>query len=66
MLVLTRREKDTIVIGDPMKPIAVISIVMVERGGKVMLGVVSPREVPVHRGEIALRILKDKQEGGAK
>ena len=47
MLVLSRKKNESIVINDDIT-IAVIEI----RGGKVRLGVVAPKEVPVHRREV--------------
>lgn len=52
MLVLTRLEDETIVIGDPANPIAVVTVVSV-RGEKVRIGIQAAREIPVHRGEVA-------------
>lgn len=47
MLVLTRREGHTILIGPDIK----ITIVQV-RGGAVRIGVDCPKEIPVVRGEL--------------
>jgi carbon storage regulator len=47
MLVLSRKKDEAIVINDNV----IITIVEV-RGDKVRLGVVAPREVPVHRQEV--------------
>ena len=47
MLVLSRKKNESIVINDD------ITIVVVEiRGDKVRLGIVAPKEVPVHRQEV--------------
>ena len=47
MLVLSRKKNESVVIGD------VIEITVVEvRGDKVRLGVVAPKEMTVHRGEV--------------
>ena len=47
MLVLSRKKNESIVINND------ITIVVVEiRGDKVRLGVVAPKEVPVHRREV--------------
>lgn len=47
MLVLSRKCGEKIIIGDN------ITVEVVEiQGGKVRLGIVAPREVPVHRQEI--------------
>jgi carbon storage regulator len=46
MLVLARKRKESIVIGD-------ITITVVEiRGGKVRLGIDAPKKVPVYRSEV--------------
>jgi carbon storage regulator len=54
MLVLSRKRDERILIGDNV----VITVVDV-RGDKVRLGIDAPKEVPVHREEVALRL----QEG---
>ena len=47
MLVLSRKENESIIINND------ITIVVVEiRGGKIRLGVEAPKEVPVHRREV--------------
>jgi len=47
MLVLSRKKNESIVIADT------ITVTVVEiRGDKVRLGIVAPREVPVHRQEV--------------
>jgi len=47
MLVLSRKKNESIVIADT------ITITVVEiRGDKVRLGIVAPRDVPVHRQEV--------------
>ena len=48
MLVLTRRPEEVIEIGHNIK-ITVLEI----RGESVRIGIDAPREVPVHRGEVA-------------
>jgi carbon storage regulator len=51
MLVLTRRDGEEILIGNE------VTIVVVKIGsGKVRIGVTAPKEVPVHRAEIASKI----------
>lgn len=48
MLVLSRKKNESIIINDE------ITITVVEvRGDKVRLGIQAPREVPVHRSEVA-------------
>jgi carbon storage regulator len=47
MLVLSRKKNESIVIADT------ITVTVVEiRGDKVRLGIVAPRDVPVHRQEV--------------
>jgi carbon storage regulator len=55
MLVLTRRECESIMIGDEVT-ITVLDV----RGNNVRIGVDAPRSVPVHRREIYDRILRDR------
>lgn len=57
MLVLSRKKSERIVIGDEMT-VTVIEI----RGDRVRLGIDAPRDVPVHREEIARLI--NKKDGG--
>lgn len=53
MLVLSRKRQEVICLGDD------ITITVVEiRGDKVRLGVVAPKETPVHRREVFDAILK--------
>lgn len=51
MLVLTRKVGERIVIGDSVE-LTVLEV----KGRRVRLGVVAPREVPVHRAEVAEEI----------
>ena len=51
MLILTRREGETIAIGDDIT-VTIVGIV----GGQVKLGINAPRDVPVHREEVWVRI----------
>lgn len=55
MLVLTRREGEEIVIGDPASPTGKIRIAMI-RGDRVRVALDFPRGMPVHRAEIAQKI----------
>jgi carbon storage regulator len=58
MLILTRRPQETLVVGDNIK-VQVLGV----KGGQVRLGVEAPREVPVYREEIWVRIKRDKMKG---
>jgi carbon storage regulator len=57
MLVLSRQKDESIMIGDDVE----ITIVDV-RGDKVRLGIVAPREVPVHRREVYEAIQRENEE----
>ena len=57
MLVLSRQKDESIMIGDDVE----ITIVDV-RGDKVRLGIVAPREVPVHRREVYEAIQRENDE----
>lgn len=55
MLILTRRPRETITIGNDIT-VTVIGI----RGNQVKLGIAAPSEVPVHRAEVYERIQRGK------
>jgi len=59
MLVLSRKKQESIVIGDGLVRITVVAI---EPGGKVKLGIAADRSLPVHREEI---FLAKKKKGEA-
>lgn len=60
MLVITRREGEEVVIGDPENPIGVVRIATI-KGDRVRLAFAFPREIDVHRREVADQIVaKDK------
>ena len=59
MLVITRREGEEVVIGDPSNPIGVVRIASV-KGDRVRLAMDFPREIEVHRREVADQILAEK------
>ncbi len=59
MLVITRREGEEVVIGDPANPIGVVRIASV-KGDRVRLALNFPREVEVHRREVADQIISEK------
>lgn len=53
MLVLSRKKNESIVVNSDV----IITVVEI-RGDKVRLGVVAPKDVPVHREEVAEKILQ--------
>lgn len=55
MLVITRREGEEIVIGDPRNPLGVVRIASI-KGERVRVAFDFPREVEIHRREIADQI----------
>lgn len=59
MLVLTRKKHERIVIGGGI----VVTVVEV-RGDKVRLGVSAPKNVAVHRQEVADAIAREQAESG--
>jgi carbon storage regulator len=59
MLVITRREGEEVVIGDPSNPVGVVRIVSI-KGDRIRLAFDFPREIEVHRREVADQILADK------
>jgi carbon storage regulator len=59
VLVLTRKPKQSIMIGDDVEV-----TVLVVRGEKVRLGIEAPRDVPVHRTEIYLEIKQGHEKEG--
>lgn len=61
MLVITRREGEEVVIGDPRNPIGVVRIASV-KGERVRLAFDFPREVEIHRREIADQIIAQASE----
>ncbi len=56
MLVITRREGEEVVIGDPQNPIGVVRIASV-KGERVRVAFDFPRDVEIHRREIAEQIV---------
>lgn len=62
MLVITRREGEEVVIGDPENPIGVVRIASI-KGDRVRVAFEFPREVSVHRREVANQIIADAVAG---
>lgn len=58
MLVLSRKQNESIVINDN-----IIIVVVDIRPGTVRLGIEAPKEVPVHRREVYDTINQTKKEG---
>lgn len=58
MLVITRREGEEVVIGDPRNPIGVVRIAQI-RGDRVRIAFDFPRTVQVHRREVANQIVDE-------
>jgi len=61
MLVLTRKTRESLVIGNDIE-ITVLSVV----GDKVRLGIQAPRAIPVYRKEIYLEIAQGKGDRAAR
>lgn len=59
MLVITRREGEEVVIGNPANPIGTVRIATI-KGDRVRLAFSFPREIDVHRREVAEEILKNE------
>ena len=57
MLVLSRKKNESIVINNDI----VVTVVEI-RGDKVRLGIVAPKEVPVHRQEVYDAIKREQDE----
>jgi carbon storage regulator len=58
MLVLSRFRDEWIDIGENIH-VCILDI----RGGKVRLGIIAPKEMPVHRREVSLEIKQREMEG---
>lgn len=56
MLVITRREGEEVVIGDPSNPIGVVRIAAI-KGDRVRIAFDFPRNIDVHRREVANQIV---------
>ncbi|MBX9609708.1 MAG: carbon storage regulator CsrA [Gammaproteobacteria bacterium] len=59
MLILTRGIGESIVIGENIK-VQLLGV----RGGQVRFGIEAPKEVPVHREEVAERIARGEPRKG--
>jgi carbon storage regulator len=61
MLVITRREGEEVVIGDPKSPLGVVRIASV-KGERVRIAFDFPREIQINRREIADQIANQPPE----
>ena len=57
MLVNTRKEGEEVVIGDPSNPLGVVRIASI-KGDRVRIALDFPRDISVHRREVASEIAK--------
>lgn len=55
MLVITRKEGEEVVIGNPASPLGIVRIASI-KGDRVRIAFEFPREVQVHRKEVAEQI----------
>lgn len=62
MLVLSRQKEEWIVIGEGASQIRICVVDL--RGDKVRLGVLAPKEIPVHRLEVYERIKQEQEQLG--
>ncbi len=58
MLVITRREGEEVVVGDPNNPIGFVRIASV-KGERVRVAFDFPRDVEIHRREVANQIARE-------
>ena len=61
MLVLTRKKGERIVIGDGVVMVEVVEV----RGDSVRLGITAPRDVEIHREEVAETIARQGRRAAA-
>lgn len=63
MLVITRREGEEVVVGDPRNPIGVVRIASI-KGDRIRLAFDFPRTIDVHRREVADQIASEGDPTG--
>jgi len=63
MLVITRREGEEVVIGRPEDPMGVVRVCAI-KGDRVRIAFEFPREIDVHRREIAEQIIAENARQG--
>jgi carbon storage regulator CsrA len=61
MLVITRREGEEVVIGDPKNPIGVVRVASV-KGERVRIAFDFPRDIEINRREVADQIAQQASE----
>lgn len=61
MLVITRREGEEVVIGDPRNPIGIVRIASI-KGDRVRVAFEFPRTIEVHRREVANQIIEEQPQ----
>jgi carbon storage regulator len=61
MLVITRREGEEVVIGDPRRPTGIVRIVGI-KGDRVRIAFEFPRDIDVHRREVADAIASEQPQ----
>jgi len=61
MLVITRREGEEVVIGDPRNPMGVVRIASI-KGDRVRIAFEFPRNIMVHRREVADQIIEEQPQ----
>jgi carbon storage regulator len=65
MLVLTRKNRESVVVGDNSRFDHVLKVTVLDvRGGKVRLGFQAHADVPIHRWEVWQRIRGGQGDGG--
>ena len=57
MLILTRRNGESLIIDDQIK-VTVLAI----KGGQIRLGINAPKEITIHRNEVYLQIQEEEKE----
>jgi carbon storage regulator len=57
LLILTRRNSESLIIGDGEITVTVLGV----KGGQVRIGISAPKDVPVHREEIFERIKREAE-----
>lgn len=62
MLVITRRQGEEVIIGDPAAPLGVVRIASI-KGDRVRLAFEFPREIRVDRREVSEQINSENKDG---